>query len=255
MYNTTTILTPEPYQHNSFHFFSLLSMTLLVGGSIFEFVLYHARGKGYHKDQYEESDEEEEEEDEEEREKEDKKYTNRYYTEFEALETRELSETELSALNTKIVREQVAENVEVILTFDKDTDTFWYYTNHLKEVSYDILETVARKFAIEYDCKKVCLLPSAAADHVVPVKPATTPKQVSGTSIFAKFKNYNTGGKGSTPNFNSGIKVVEQRNHFRFRGKLADYEEIQKKIITSVREKEEVMLDYASYKTLCKKVE
>ena len=238
MFNTTTIPTQMETNNTFFCLFGLLSLSMLLGYSMMEGFLY--REKKYYG--YSHSEDEDEDEDETE-----ESYTDRYYKEFEALALRELSDIELLCLNTKLVREQVAENVEVLLTFDKATETFWYYTDHLKEVSYDILETVARKFAIEYDCKKICLLAQAQAPESV-----EAPKEQESTgkpSVFAKFKNYNTGGKGSTPNFTSVIKVVEQMNHFRYRGKIVDYEETQK----GVNKTEEPTLDYASYKTLFQK--
>ena len=238
MFNTTTIPTPEPHQNNSFFYsFSVISMGMLVGCSIIEIFLRRLREK----EDYDSSDSEDEEDTEE-------RYTDRYYKEFEALEMCQLTTSELLDLNTKIVREQVAENVEVILTYDKVSETFWYYTDHLKEVSYDILETVARKFAIEYDCKPICL----QAQEAFQVSERLKEQESTGKpSLFAKFKKYNTGGKGSTPNFTSVIKVVEQMNHFRYRGKLIDYEETQK----GLNKTEEPILDYASYKTLFQKKE
>jgi hypothetical protein len=80
---------------------------------------------------------------------------------------------------------------------------------------------------------------------------ASLPQAELPTSVFAKFKKYNTGGKGSTPNFTSVVKVIEQMNHFRYRGKIYDYEATQK----LSEKKEEAILDYASYKILCEKKE
>ena len=240
MFNTTTIPTHMEKSDNFFCLFGVLSLSILLAGSMMEFFLYRIREK---ERLYESEDEEEEDTESEEN------YTDKYYEEFEALAMRELTTAELLDLNTKIVREQIDENVEVILTFDKETDTFWYYTNQLKEVSYDILETVARKFAVEYDCKQICL--QIAEEE--PVQEEHKQEEPLGKpSVFAKFKNYNTGGKGSTSNFTSVIKVVEQMNHFRYRGKILDYEETQK----GLNKKEESTLDYASYKkTLCEEKE
>jgi hypothetical protein len=228
-----------------------------MGVSLVEIFLYkmrvqERRGKG---DEGEESDGDEGEDDEEE-----EKYIERYCDEFEALPVRELSVEELQSLNTKIVREQVTTDVEVILTFDKTTDTFWYYTDQLKKVSYPILETVARKFMLEHDCKILRLQGSeqqVAPGRKLPSLPqaslpqASLPQAELPTSVFAKFKKYNTGGKGSTPNFTSVVKVIEQMNHFRYRGKIYDYEATQK----LSEKKEEAILDYASYKILCEKKE
>ena len=153
-------------------------------------------------------------------------YCDTYTEAFEALPVRDLSEDELASLNTKIVREEVADEVEVILTYDKTTETFWYYTDKLKEISYDILETVAQKFAIEHDCKAIFLqvLPEPSALEPASLEPAALEgpaceveqHKVEKPSVFAKFKDYNTGGKGSVPNFTSVIKVIEQMNHFPY---------------------------------------
>ena len=159
---------------------------------------------------------------------------------------RELSATELKELNQKFVREQVAEKVEVIMTFDKATDTFVYYTDQLKEVSYAILETVAQKFVIEYDCKVVL---QDAVGKIEEEEEETQPVAPS-SSVFAKFKNYNAG-KGTVPNYATDAKIVEQKNHFRYRGKIYEYENTQK----PRENKEELLLDYSTYKNLLERKE
>jgi hypothetical protein len=269
MFNTTTIPTPDEV-HYFTRIFSILSMGMLIGGSMIELFLLRLREKERSYLDYESSDEEEEEEED---------YCAKYQDEFAALPLHKLSDDELSQLNKKIVREQIAEKVEVIMTFDKATETFWYYTDQLKEVSYPILETVARKFAIENNCKSICLQVQAEAQHVeaqhveaqhveaqhveaqhveaehaeaeqaeaeqAEAEAEHVEKQVPIPSVFAKFKNYNAG-KGSAPNFTSVVKVIEQMNHFRYRGKIVDYEEREKtkeKVI-------EPTIDYASYKKL-----
>jgi len=266
MFNTTTIPTiAETSNVSTFLNVSMiLSLSILVGGAFMELFLYRLREK----QRLEESDISDEEASDEEED-----YCTRYYEEFQALATRVLTDDELLNLNTKIVREYVAEKVEVILTYDKNTETFWYYTDKLKDVSYDMLETVARKFAIENDCKAICLAsteaqseaeeaPSEAApSEAAPSEAATSPEgtgtseaatspegtgtsEAAPASVFAKFKSYNTGFKGAPPNFTSVVKVVEQMNHFRYKGKLSDYDATTKKKI------EEPTLDYQAFKKL-----
>ena len=267
MFNTTTIPTSINTPASICHIASILSIAALIGASVCELFLYRMKERICLGENLPESETEEEE-----------NYCDKYVEEFEALPARELSEEELTDLNKKIVREQVAEEVEVILTFDKSTDTFWYYTDKLKDVSYDILETVARKFAIDYDCKAIFLTiegdeePASLAEGDASLaegdaslaegaaslaEGADAASLDDGTaslaaapapSVFAKFKNYNTGGKGSTPNFTSVIKVIEQMNHFRYRGKICDYEETLK--VAEKKVVEEKTIDYASYKKL-----
>jgi len=266
MLNTTTIPTQVVYS-SFLHISAILSMGMFIGISMIELFLYRLREK--------ERDESKEVE---------KTYCDNYQEEFAALPVRMLTDAELTNLTTKIVREQVAENVEVILTFDKTTDTFLYYTDKLKDVSYPILETVARKFVIDYDCKMIYLpaweqveegqaeqgqaeqgqaeqgqAEQGQAEQGQAEKTEEQEQQAGeqqaeqlpkAPSVFAKFKNYNAG-KGSVPNFASVITVVEQMNHFRYRGKLSDYAESQKKESNPV----ETTLDYASYKKLFEKKE
>ena len=258
MYNTTTI--PTQPDGSFLQFFYILSLGAIVGASLIELFLFRLKirlsekGGAYIDDDSEEEAEEEAEEED---------YCDNYHDEFAALSLRKLSEEELKQLHTKIVREQVAEQVEVIMTFDKATETFWYYTDKLKEVSYPILETVARKFAIENDCKIICLQTQAEqtqaeqgqAEQTQAEQTQAEQTQAEQTqiekaqavaeapSVFAKFKSYNAG-KGSAPNFTSVVEVIEQMNHFRYRGKIVDYEETQKPKC------EEPTLDYASYKKL-----
>jgi hypothetical protein len=223
---------------------SILATSLLIGGSMTEFFLYRLREKYRQANSESDSDGETDTEEEEE-----EKYTEKYQEAYEALATRELSEAELKNLRTKIVREEVAAKVEVLLTYDNSTDTFWYYTDKLSEVSYDILETVARKFVIDNDCKAIFLTPTEEPAKDAPVATTADPAP----SVFAKFKSYNTGGKGALPNFTSVVRVVEQMNHFRYKGKVSDYEATQKALAQEKTEAPE--LDYVSYKKLLEKKE
>jgi len=250
-YNTTTI--PTNNNDSFFSIFYILSLGAVVGFSVIELFLCRLRDK--EQTYVDDSSEEEEEED----------YCDKYKEEFAALTKHKLSDEELIQLNKKIVREKVSEKVEVIMTYDKRTETFCYYTDQLKEVSYPILETVARKFAIENNCKNICLQAEQqqAEDGVEGAEPLAEPLAEDGVegaeplaepldkvqiqehmpSVFAKFKDYNAG-KGSVANFTSVAKVIDQMNHFRYRGKIVDYEERSKEKV------EEPKLDYASYKKL-----
>jgi hypothetical protein len=260
MFNTTTI--PTKLENNSgagfLNLFCILSTSAVLAISMMELFLYRLREKNRQLDTNDSSDEDETE-----------TYCHKYEDVFEALSMRDISPEELLQLNTKIVREEVAPKVEVILTFDKGTETFWYYTDHLKEISYDILETVAQKFAIEHDCKAIYLQadtsdPVTSASETVTSASETvtsaseteqseTEKAPTKSSVFAKFKDYNTGGKGSTPNFTSVLQVIEQMNHFRYRGKICDYEATLKSEEKIKNNMAEPQLDYATYKKLLEK--
>ena len=172
---------------------------------------------------------------------------------------RELTEEELTQLQFKIVREPTAGG-EIIMTYHRETESFWYYAEHLKDVHYSMLETVARKFVIEYDCKRIYMqtalqeevepntLDDKAVEHKAVEHKAVEPEQTK--PIFAKFKKYNSGGKGANPNFKSVLKVIEQTNHFRYKGKLQDYANLIKERAEKEKAKASPILDYAAYREL-----
>jgi hypothetical protein len=250
MINTTTIPTHFDQDLSFLNIVTIISSGILWCLTISEFILYTLKDKNIiYGDDSDNSDGDNSDGDIIE-----KDYCSKYLDEFKALVSREMSEDELNSLHNKFVKEHVKDTVDIIMTFDKDAETFWYYTNHLKEVSYAILETVARKFVIDYDCKIIFLqsdVSTSSTSNTSIEQPPPIQAQPEVKSVFAKFKQYNTGGKGAAPNFTSKVKVFEQMNHFRYKGKLYEYEEKQKmdenKIKNSV---DEPILDYAYYKNL-----
>jgi len=270
-YNTTTIPTTMHTNTNTFteanFFISMVagmvaSLPFLIG---IGFMLYkHQEDKNVSDDSHEEDEEEKEE---------------KYMEEFKALADVEInfSELENKMVRETVYRETVAretvaretvtretetvnstdENIksfDIILTYDKETETFWYYTDILKEVSYDILETVARKFVIEHNCKRLYVQKveekeeKEEAEKIENGGEGAEPP-VQPPSVFAKFKKYNNGtrGIGGLPSFSK--EIVEQTNHFRYKGKLYNYEEVLKK--KAAEEKDIIQeLDYAAYKLL-----
>jgi len=255
-YNTTTIPTTMHTFTEANFFISMISgmISILPFWLGIGFMLYkHQEEKNISDD----SDSEDEDEEKEEK----------YMEEFKALADLEInfSELENKMVRETVVRETVGretenstdENVksfDIILTYDKETETFWYYTDILKEVSYDILETVARKFAIEHNCKRLYVQKaeekdeSDEADKIENGGEGAEPP-VDPPSVFAKFKKYNNGtrGIGGLPIFNK--EIVEPTNHFRYKGKLYNYEEVLKK---KAGEEKNINpeLDYAAYKLL-----
>ena len=195
----------------------------------------------------ESDDSETDEETEEEAEAEEIK--NKYLAEYTALADRPTEDIE-----DKMVLE-TTEHGDLIMTYDKTTETFWYYTNNLKDVQYPLLEAVARKFVVEHNCKR--LYKGLAEEAVAPAEAvasaeAVAPAEASALapaakSLFATFKKYNTGSKGAAHNFNTRVKVIEQANHFRYKGKLYHYEETLKEKTEKTKLPE---LDYAAYKEL-----
>jgi hypothetical protein len=218
---------------------------------------------------------------------EDAEYNKKYEDELKALKERNLDEVDFLTLSKQWVNEETPGG-NVVMNYDRETDCFVYYTDHLKQITYGILETVARKFVVENDCKIIyiqaklpvevssegevecegegnievecdidcegecegnveveCYIDCEVEDKSI-VKQLDEDKK---PSVFAKFKKYNTGGKGSVPNFKSNVNVIEQSNHFRYKGKLYDYNTYKETLKhNDVCNGVKSELDYATFK-------
>ena len=187
-------------------------------------------------------------------------YETIYLEEFRSLSSRDLSSEELKALRLKNVREHITDEYdesikrEVIMTYNSDSESFWYYTDHSTKISYTMLNTLARLFAITYDCKKIYL--GAENDeepkhdeklenveskqdeskpdtqHEADINLVQEETVMLVKSIFAKFKSYNKEPivkKGLTTISKPTEKITQPtlnndiRNQFKYKGKIIEY--------------------------------
>ena len=255
IYNSTVIYQFQPVSTPLMVFSSFLS-GLLATLPFLMGIIYKYTKKEEEDDEDEEESDDVSDEDEESHEK----YNKEYLDAFEALKERDLTQEELADLNNKNVKE-ITPKADIIMTYHPQTEAFWYYTDHLKEISYATLETVARKFVIDHDCKRIFLQTTKPVEEATGATGATVATGASdGTidpstekpeskSVFVKFKKYNSGMKGAVNNNTSTVEVVEQANHFRYKGKLMEYEETKKP-----SEINEPTMDYATYKRMLESI-
>ena len=220
MYNTTT--EPTIMNHITIGQFFLncigmSSLTFVMIKMMYQWI-YEWNERKYVNDDDDEPDENDE-------------FNKKYEDEFKVLKERKLDEVDFLVLSKKWVNEETPGG-NVVMNYDKETECFVYYTDHLKQITYGFLETVARKFVVENDCKIIYIHTKMPVEGDVDVEgegdveDKRQESQIDADkkpSVFAKFKKYNTGGKGSAPNFKSNVNVIEQSNHFRYKGKLYDY--------------------------------
>ena len=174
---------------------------------------------------------------------------------------------------------------KIIMTYNNETESFWYYTDYSTKILYPVLDMVARKFVITYDCKDlyVSLAPtdilvsalladaksvveldtksgaaeatSVAATSVDATSVAATSVDAAAVkpvkSIFAKFKMYNsepvvTKNNTSSSTTASTPHIIKKTNQFKYKGKLKDFSPI--KITTTDLVDTETKIDYASFK-------
>lgn len=87
--------------------------------------------------------------------KEIKEYKKKFYDELEELENKEYSDKELEKFKKKVLKTDTTYGI-VYMFYNVDNETFNYYCND-KNISYIILDSLARKYAITYDCKSICI--------------------------------------------------------------------------------------------------
>lgn len=151
------------YRNNNLHFydetdfFDVLEKFLLhfiIFGSYFSIAFALVGSFIYRKpDNFTITDEDYDEDDEDEDEEDD--YETLYYDELDELEERTLNKEDLEKLGKTFIREKTPHG-EVIMTYNSNTETFWYYCDD-KNIKYTILDTVARKFTIDNNCKSICV--------------------------------------------------------------------------------------------------
>jgi hypothetical protein len=186
-----------------------------------------------------------------------KEYQYKYFEEFDEMSERKLSDEELGELKDKIINEETPRG-EVILFYNKETDTFFYYCNS-KEIPYQYLEAVSRHYVCIHDCKDIYIDPdkkkkledmgagvgiaNLSDDEIVPnnaVKESDT--NSNSKSVFASFRNYNK--ENVKIDKNKVANVVEDKvNRYTYKGKLEDYDKER-------CDEEIVEVDFSSFKKM-----
>ena len=222
-----------------------------------------------------------EEENEGEGEEEEENENDKYYQELSDLQERILSTEELENLRLNVIEEEMS-NGKVIMTYNSDNETFWYYTDY-KSVPYVVLDKIARLFAITYNCKSVCVnskeeLEKAEKKYEEKMVRQEEQQRLKDEkddkpkekSVFASFKNYNTtdnknmnnnkNNNNNNNNKNNNNKnkknkkknniIPEKSNRFNYKGSLEDYIKCnQSNNIYNHNSDGTLKMDYAAFKT------
>ena len=170
------------------------------------------------------------------------------------------TDEELKELRENIVHLETP-NGEVIMFYDYENEAFHYYSDS-KTHTFKALETVARKYALNYDCKALYhdmdkeleeLKEKAEAENAEAEK-AEAEKAESekaekveaeepdsgGWNPFASFKNYKTETKEKKK-----PEIKKKINKFKHLGRLDEY---KKKCNENDEKQKFVEIDYSSYK-------
>ena len=160
------------------------------------------------------------------------KEEDKYLDEYNQLEMNDISDERLKELENCFVEEETEKYGEIRMFYN---ETFIYYTTERKSVPYPILDMVARKYAMRYNCK---LLHVDIVDEINKIKEQNKNKPVENKEklddVFAQFKEYNIIKKN-----NKNIK--SKINNFRYGGKISE-------IPTKKISRESHKLSYSEFK-------
>lgn len=165
-------------------------------------------------------------------------------------------------LRFKTVREQSPDGDDIIMTYNSDTGTFWYYCDNKENIKFNTLDSTARKFAIENNCKCVCVNYKEELDKAIhAIEYSVVLKQLKdswtkGTtdtdtnkSVYAAFKKYNDT---NTHNHNDAGSVKKHiTNRFSYKGKLSEYKPFEEKTSPIINKD----ISFAHFKQILKEKE
>jgi hypothetical protein len=174
----------------------------------------------------------------------------------------ELTEEFVNDLSLNTVTETTPRG-DVLMYYSSKLGSFVYHSR-TKEIPYKYLETVARKYVIEYSCKKLYVdirkeyekglnkyketkekeekAAKDAKDGVVDDTKENKKKQ-----IFANFKTYNRKGEVHNKQKDKIYILKEHANRYSYRGKIEEYSEAK---VESCLDKNGKDIDFASFKKM-----
>ena len=182
-------------------------------------------------------------------------YSLKYYDKFNNLPNKELSKEYIKSLLTNIVFETTPKG-NIIMYYDYDKESFIYYCD-VKYIPYLYLETVARKYAINFNCKKLVVDIKKEIEYVESKNEKINEKNKynnkntnmikKDSDIFASFKSYRVGNSNSNSSKKKHV-VPESANMYSYYGKIKEYNFIKKNDYKI--EKPIDKLDYKTFKNM-----
>ena len=192
-------------------------------------------------------------------------YESQYFKQLEDMPDQTLDKEELAVISQHVLIEETPKGT-VYMLYNAWTETFDYYTDKCVDVTYEMLDTVARLFALTFLCKQICvnykeeiqkgernMLSEIEFDQL---KKELAEKNLNNIntnnkerSVFATYKTYNKK-KGNNVAKKYYI-VTEKANRFKYKGKISDYEQrLKKKADEESTYADSIKISYSDYKRL-----
>jgi hypothetical protein len=199
--------------------------------------------------------------------KKDIEYKMKWFEEFDEMGeedeegNEELTEEFVNNLSLNTITETTPRG-DVLMYYSSKLGSFVYHS-HTKEIPYSYLETVARKYVIEYNCKKLYIdIRKEYEKGVQKYKEIKAKEENNGADggvdeakekenkkkqIFANFKTYNRKGEVHNNQKEKIYILKEQANRYSYRGKIEEYSEAK---VESCLDKNGKDIDFASFKKM-----
>ena len=182
------------------------------------------------------------------------KYGQSFFSELEELNDRELTKDDINELSNKTLEEKTPEG-DVLMLYNDKTETYWYYSNN-KNISNRTLDAVARRYAVKYDCKKLCINYKKEMENMR----NNLKKMLEENKDKGDEEAINRGGSVFLTKKVTKKKIMRQHNRaildkvnrFTYKGKLTDYKE-EKERDKNIAELKEKLMTFSDFKELLKK--
>ncbi len=181
-------------------------------------------------------------------------YENKYYDKFQEMESEDLEEDCVQSLKNSVLYEMTPKG-RIVMYYDFEKESFIYHCD-TKDVPYLYLETVARKYALTYHCKKIVVdikkeLEVARETSIANENKSKLLVGVKADSLFASFKSYNRKGSGGSKTINKKFILRQNANRYSYGGKVSEFPFI--KTNDYKLEKPMEKMDYETFKKLMAK--
>ena len=184
-------------------------------------------------------------------------YENKYYDKYDEMESEDLDEDYVKTLKNNVLYEMTPKG-RIIMYYDFEKESFTYYCD-TKDVPYLYLETVARKYALTYHCKKIVVdikreLDAAKETNIANDNKSKAQALVDAKktdNLFASFKSYNRKGTGGSKTMNKKFILRQNANRYSYSGKVNTYSFLKRNEYKI--EKPMDKMDYETFKKLMAK--
>jgi len=184
-------------------------------------------------------------------------YENKYYDKYDEMESEDLDEEYVKTLKNNVLYEMTPKG-RIIMYYDFEKESFIYYCD-TKDVPYLYLETVARKYALTYHCKKIVVdikreLDAAKETNIANDNKSKAQALVDAKktdNLFASFKSYNRKGTGGSKTMNKKFILRQNANRYSYSGKVNTYSFLKRNEYKI--EKPMDKMDYETFKKLMAK--